>query len=219
VTPTGERARFASRLTTSAAIHVAVVAALAASGPWATHALHRGHDATIRVAGVEQPARFPECVEPERPLAATEPAEPELVEAELPPPAPRDAAPLEATRADWGRVFHALPLDLSFAPPAHPEPASAASPDPSAEPQVVYAPPPVYPHHALRRRWQGSVLCSLTVRPDGTVARAEVLESSGHPTLDRATLEALRRWRFRAVSDRAGPREVLRRISFQLLAG
>jgi len=65
--------------------------------------------------------------------------------------------------------------------------------------------PPDYPPESRRRGEEGSVRVSLRVGPDGRVQMAEVIESSGHPALDRAALEAVRRWRFRPATQAGLP--------------
>lgn len=45
-----------------------------------------------------------------------------------------------------------------------------------------------YPDEARRRRLAGQVVISVAIRRDGTVERAEVVESSGQPLLDQAAL-------------------------------
>ncbi|MBB5690515.1 protein TonB [Roseomonas alkaliterrae] len=65
--------------------------------------------------------------------------------------------------------------------------------------------PPDYPPESRRRGEEGSVRVSLRVGPDGRVQAVEVLESSGHPALDRAAVEAVRRWRFRPATQAGLP--------------
>lgn len=57
-------------------------------------------------------------------------------------------------------------------------------------------PPPPYPAAARRRNAQGRVLVYAVVAPNGACARAEIRQSSGHPILDEAALQAVRAWRF-----------------------
>ena len=49
-----------------------------------------------------------------------------------------------------------------------------------------------YPDEARRRRLEGQVVISVAIRRDGTVERAEVVDSSGHPLLDQAALRIVR---------------------------
>lgn len=65
--------------------------------------------------------------------------------------------------------------------------------------------PPEYPPESRRRGEEGSVRVSLRVGPDGRVQMAEVIESSGHPALDRAAVAAVRRWRFRPATQAGLP--------------
>ena len=65
-----------------------------------------------------------------------------------------------------------------------------------ATPVPLSRPPPVYPREALRRGVGGTVRVKATVAPDGSVERMEVAETSGNRFLDRAAMEAVRRWRF-----------------------
>ena len=57
-------------------------------------------------------------------------------------------------------------------------------------------PRPAYPPRAVRGGIEGRVLLTVEVLPSGEVADVGVEETSGHPILDRAALEAVRRWRF-----------------------
>jgi TonB family protein len=62
---------------------------------------------------------------------------------------------------------------------------------------ATFRPKPLYPIEARRDRIQGYGVAVLWVAPDGTVRRAEMLQSTGYAVLDQATLEAYRRWRFK----------------------
>ncbi|MFL5286717.1 MAG: energy transducer TonB [Rhodopila sp.] len=57
--------------------------------------------------------------------------------------------------------------------------------------------PPAYPAEAARRGETGSVLVVIHVAPNGYPTGAEVAESSGSDSLDRAAVAAVRKWRFR----------------------
>jgi TonB family protein len=68
----------------------------------------------------------------------------------------------------------------------------------SAKAMATYAPRPVYPYQALRSRITGSGTALLTVDPvSGNVTEVFMLQSCGNAILDIATLDALRRWRFK----------------------
>jgi len=65
--------------------------------------------------------------------------------------------------------------------------------------------PPDYPAESRRRGEEGTVRLSLRIGPDGRVQMAEVAQTSGHPALDRAAVEAVRRWRFRPATQAGLP--------------
>jgi len=62
---------------------------------------------------------------------------------------------------------------------------------------AVYAPPPQLPDIARAKRMAGSGLYLSHVRPDGSVARVDVLRSTGHLELDSAVVSAFLKWRFK----------------------
>ena len=71
-------------------------------------------------------------------------------------------------------------------------------------------PPPEYPPLARRRGLEGTVLLSVAVCAEGRATELEVRTTSGSAHLDRAALDAVRRWRF--VPARAGGQAVASRI-------
>ena len=63
---------------------------------------------------------------------------------------------------------------------------------------VIYAPKQNYPYEARRTGTTGSGVARLTINSAvGTVIDARIAQSAGSPILDRATLDALQRWRFK----------------------
>jgi TonB family protein len=61
---------------------------------------------------------------------------------------------------------------------------------------AIYAPKPDVPAEAHTRHLRGAGVCVVYVRPDGTVERAEMLQSTGQPLLDKVSIDAFSRWRF-----------------------
>ncbi|MEO8487061.1 MAG: TonB family protein [Betaproteobacteria bacterium] len=57
-------------------------------------------------------------------------------------------------------------------------------------------PAPAYPSLARRHREEGRVLLRVRVAADGSAEQVDVAASSGSERLDRAALDAVRRWRF-----------------------
>ena len=69
----------------------------------------------------------------------------------------------------------------------------------SVKAMVSYPPRPVYPYEARRQRLTGSGVALLTVdQSSGAVTDAVMTQSCGNAILDNSTLDALRRWRFKA---------------------
>jgi periplasmic protein TonB len=95
----------------------------------------------------------------------------------------------------------------------------AAPPPPTAPisaPVPTRSPAPRYPTAELRRGQSGEVLLRVHVGADGVPYAVDVVDGSGSRGLDRAAVEALRKWRFRPAM-RGGqpvPGELLVPISF-----
>jgi len=65
-----------------------------------------------------------------------------------------------------------------------------------ARPLGGYQVRPSYPSTALRQGIQGTTLLRVHVLIDGRVGEVIVQESAGHPDLDQAAIDAVRRWHF-----------------------
>jgi len=79
-------------------------------------------------------------------------------------------------------------------------------------------PPPDYPRLSRRMQEEGRVVLRVLVNTEGAAADIEIGRSSGHPRLDDAAREAVRRWKFipaRRGDDRIAA-WVLVPISFRL---
>jgi protein TonB len=71
----------------------------------------------------------------------------------------------------------------------------------SVKASVMYAPRPIYPYEARRQRMTGSGIALLSVDPVvGNVTNVHITRSCGSVILDNATVDALRRWRFKPGS-------------------
>jgi len=79
-------------------------------------------------------------------------------------------------------------------------------------------PPPTYPVSARRRGIEGTATVRAEISATGECLRAELRNSSGAEILDRAALEAVKKWRF--VPARRGNQAVVAwvevPITFQL---
>jgi protein TonB len=135
------------------------------------------------------------------------------------PPAPAvEAAPSSPTASGppAPSVVDAGSGAFAIAPPAG-QPASGPAPAPTAAaqpagptaaalpsdgvtqraiPQGGYQHRPAYPSSARRLGVQGTTLLNVLVADDGRVANVIVTQSAGHPDLDQAAADAVRRWRF-----------------------
>lgn len=141
-----------------------------------------------------------------------------------PPPPPAPAQEQKASQPERNQPAVAAPRPLLQINPApapvipvaiNPEPAPpvaepvVASPGPPAPPSVieggdlgtrmVSGQPPRYPMESRRQREQGTVVLSLTLGLDGRVEQISVSRSSGFERLDRAALDAVRKWRWEPV--------------------
>lgn len=114
------------------------------------------------------------------------------------PPAPTGApAALMPIPAPPTVAATALALPAA-GPAAGARPAAAPAPGPSlsAQPRYRTNPPPVYPIAARRLREEGLVFVRVAVAADGRATAVTVERGCGHPLLDEAALDAVRRWTF-----------------------
>ena len=118
----------------------------------------------------------------------------EAIEADPAPPAPAGTLPsaissvTTLSQSGAGRAVAALP-------PA-PHAAAPAAVTRTAIPRGGYQITPSYPATARQLGVEGTALLSVFVDADGRVAQVVVRQSAGHPDLDRAAADAVRRWRF-----------------------
>jgi len=140
------------------------------------------------------------------------------------PPSPISSPPAPETPAQTvTSAPAATSMTASTEPPAAPGPAAGApaatgAPSPASTPSVASAPSrdtgsagtitqsarphggyqvrPSYPSSALRQGIQGTTMLKVHVLLDGRVGDVVVQQSAGHPDLDQAAIDAVRRWRF-----------------------
>ncbi len=72
------------------------------------------------------------------------------------------------------------------------------------KPAALSRPSPKYPSSARRSGHEGTVKLSFTVSSSGRVSSVRVSQSSGHSSLDRAALSAIRKWRFKPARNGLG---------------
>ncbi len=129
-----------------------------------------------------------------------------------PPPAPRrqprpSSAPTAVARAPAplalpaaAQTHDAPAVTVPRPEPAPPAPAQPAAPAPIVPPSFSAAylenPPPAYPATSRRLGETGRVVLRVRVGTEGRADAVELATSSGFERLDRAALEAVKRWRF-----------------------
>lgn len=147
------------------------------------------------------PSATPEPKVAESPTPPPWPVAPEAPPAEGPPVAsgaassfdvaasvPSTAVPTEAGRDGSGRDG-ASPPRTATAVPSHEVTRTAI-------PRGGYQVRPSYPGSARRLGIQGMTTLRVFVAADGRVGEVLIQESAGHPDLDNAAAEAVKRWRF-----------------------
>jgi protein TonB len=135
---------------------------------------------------------------PPKPLPVRARAEPK-------PSQPVEPLPLVAAASEAPAQFVAPTPPARELPPIDAAPRQVASPAaPSAAALVLprfdaaylQNPPPAYPALARRMHEQGRVLLRVLVTAEGLAERVELKTGSGAERLDRAALDAVKRWRF-----------------------
>lgn len=122
---------------------------------------------------------------PPKPVPRKPRPEPQMIAAETPAPAPMSAP---------------LPEPVPVEEPPPPPPPAPAEPAPVIPPNFVAAyldnPPPVYPPVAKRLGETGLVMLRVLVNVGGRADSVDVEKSSGFSRLDRAAIDAVRKWKF-----------------------
>ena len=164
-----------------------------------------------RAAPVRRPEPRPREVAPARAEEpAPQPVAPAPSPALAPAPAPTDIAP--APTAGLPVISEPAPapgpsapasngatVSLPAAAPVIASKPSTTAPDGvtrTARPQGGYQVRPAYPSAPRRLGIQGTTMLRVHVLADGRIGDVAVEHSAGHPDLDQAAMEAVRRWRF-----------------------
>ncbi len=93
------------------------------------------------------------------------------------------------------------PKDRSLTPNVLKAMAPGTGPIPKSKVSLCRTIPPVYPRIARESGWEGIVLVRVTVQPDGSPDSIKVRKSSGHPVLDNAAVDAVKKWKFSPAKD------------------
>ena len=149
----------------------------------------------VAAAKIEEPAPAPVAPAPTPAPAPSETAPaPAVVAATLPAisepaPAPGPSAP--AASGTTIALPASAPIVAAKAPATAPEGVTR-----TARPQGGYQVRPAYPSAPRRLGIQGTTMLRVHVLADGRIGDLLVEHSAGHPDLDQAAMEAVRRWRF-----------------------
>ncbi|WP_369938089.1 energy transducer TonB [Xanthomonas tesorieronis] len=137
----------------------------------------------------------------------------------LPEPLPAGSGASDMPQAKPPAAEDAPKL-VETAPPAAPPPADAMAPAPGSIDGAAAGtnatalapgdrpvplegqPPPRYPSAALRRGDSGTVVVRVEVDASGNPGGVALVKRSGSRDLDRAAMEAVRRWRFRPAQQK-----------------
>ncbi|WP_318317554.1 energy transducer TonB [Stenotrophomonas maltophilia] len=145
------------------------------------------------------PAVAPKAVaEKERNVMVT------IVDAPLPPPVknlspPKPSPVPPPPQAPVVDVPEPRPSDIVTPPSPPAPPAPATSIEASVDISSKAMNPPRYPPAAFRAGIQGEVILIIDVDANGNVTNVTVEKSSRNRDLDRAAMEAARKWRFNAA--------------------
>ena len=69
------------------------------------------------------------------------------------------------------------------------------TPERETLPRLLFHPEPDYPPSARKRRFEGTVTLIIEMLANGTIGDIKIITSSGHDSLDRAAINAVKQWR------------------------
>ncbi|QCB36693.1 TonB family protein [Sphingobium sp. PAMC28499] len=121
---------------------------------------------------------------------------------------PPNPAPIATTSVPPPPMI-TVPGPPSSSPVVAPSPAIESVGDLSSK--MIAADPPRYPNESRRKHEEGTVLLTVLVAIDGSVADISVARSSGFDRLDRAALSAVRRWKW-SPTRRSGEAVMIRGV-------
>lgn len=140
------------------------------------------------------PPPEPKPVPKPKPLPKAPPSE-RAIKAPEPPPPPPVEAPVEPQK------------------PTEPPPAPVLPPN--ADASELNNPAPGYPDLSRRLGEKGTVTLEILVKANGTVGEVKIKESSGYKRLDKAAVNAIKRWRFVPASQAGAPIDYWYEIPFE----
>jgi len=199
------RARPVAFLASAGAI-LAIAAAMATLNMVATHKEH-ARLTTVDVRDLDvTPPPPPEPTKLETPEAAmTQTVAPRPM-IELPSPGPVQVM-VDAPPPPAPPTVTSEGVKTSAAPAVAPAPSTTVEGGDLSS-KVLFAKPPTYPTEARRSHEQGTVKLLVLVGTDGTVRDIQIAGSSGSQRLDKAALQAVKRWRWSPTMNGGTPMSV-----------
>ena len=79
-------------------------------------------------------------------------------------------------------------------------------PEPAGEPHVC-PPRDYYPMYAIRAHIEGQSVACFLIEPDGSVKNVNIIETSGNPDLDLATISCVSKFRYKPATSDGQPIE------------
>jgi len=73
--------------------------------------------------------------------------------------------------------------------------------------------PPTYPDEAYKKHQEDSVLVRYVIGTDGNIKELTILDHAKNPIFDKATLDALSKWKFRPMVKNGKPVEVVHELT------
>ena len=122
-----------------------------------------------------------------------------------------DLTPISSRRWKFLSAASALALAVMLAG-CSPDPAAQSTPVAPTQPLAVETPPPQYPAELACAGIEGQVGILLTIGVDGIPKNIRVEDSSGHPQLDQAAMDAVKGWKFQPGTSRGEPAETPLRV-------
>ena len=164
--------------------------------------LLKGKDENEFIRGkIEKPAAAPDRFDP-LPVPASDVGG-EMPGLQVPSTEPDSSISPAASQNDPGS-YVATPeaTTVPVPPPAAPIQAPAGMTTPV---KIISNPSPRYPASSLRRNETGEVLLRLHIDTRGRVASVDIVRSSSHTALDRAAVDAVKRWKFEPAMTNGQP--------------
>jgi TonB family protein len=80
--------------------------------------------------------------------------------------------------------------------------------------KLIQSEPPTYPEYAREQRIEGTVVVRVSIDEQGNVREPYIYQSAIEPTLDRAALDCVRKWKFRPATIGSVPTTAIMTFTF-----